>query len=529
MWQNAFDNRTLNSFASFGNAFAQRRKRHSNGDIGVVSSDGTAARKADHIRINLEDDVAAKGIDNGFDAYRFIHCALPEVDLDAIDTSTEVFGRRLAAPLLVSCMTGGTSEARRINRILAHVVQRHGLAMGLGSGRVLLEHPELVDTFDVRAIAPDALLLANLGAVQLNKGCGVSECRRLVDMLAADALVLHLNALQEALQSDGDTCFEGLLERIAAVCERLDRPVIVKEVGWGIAPDTVKALFDAGVAAVDVAGAGGTSWSEVERHRIEAAWRHRVAASFAGWGISTAECLRNARRVAPSERIFASGGVRDGIDIAKAIALGADLVGIAGPFLRAAAQGEDAAADFARECVEVLRIAMFGVGARTLSELHRTPRCRRRDEDLTDTRTVRLAYRTEGASKFHDITADVAAAVKSSGVRDGLVHVYSTHTTAAIRINENEELLLRDFERFLERVAPAGDGAYEHDDLHRRTGISPDEPQNGHAHCRHLLLSSSETLPIVGGAIVLGKWQRIFLVELCSQRNREVVVQVVGA
>jgi len=527
MWQNAFDNRTLNTFASFGTAFANRRRRL--GAIDVAPGNGTAARKADHLRINIEDDVAAKGIDNGFDAYRFVHCALPEMDLDAIDTTTELFGRRLAAPLLISCMTGGTSQARSINRALARVVQRNGLAMGLGSGRVLLEHPELVDTFDVRALAPDALLLANLGAVQLNKGCGVDECRLLVDMLGADALVLHLNALQEALQTHGDTCFEGLLTRIADVCERLDKPVIVKEVGWGIAPDAVQALFDAGVAAVDVAGAGGTSWSEVERHRIEPAWRNRVAASFAGWGISTAECLRNARRVAPGRLVFASGGVRDGIDIAKAIALGADLVGIAGPFLRAAALGENAAEEFARECVEVLRIAMFGVGAQTLSELRLTPRCRRRDEDLGNSRSVRLAYRTEGASKFHDITEDVAGAVRSSGVRNGLVHVYSTHTTAAIRINENEELLLRDFERLLERVAPAGAGVYEHDDIPRRIGVSPDEPVNGHAHCRHLLLSSSETLPVVEGAIALGKWQRIFLIELCSRRDREVVVQVVGA
>ncbi|MBV8367022.1 MAG: type 2 isopentenyl-diphosphate Delta-isomerase [Candidatus Eremiobacteraeota bacterium] len=528
MWQNAFDNKAVSTFASIGSAFVNRRARTGNGSLAPVDG-GTASRKADHIRINIEDDVASKGIDNGFDAYRFVHCALPEVDLDAIETSTELFGRRLAAPILISCMTGGTSEAREINRTLARVVQGAGLAMGLGSGRVLLEHPELLDTFNVRPLAPDALLFANLGAVQLNRGCGVEECRRLVDMLSADALVLHLNALQEALQPDGDTCFDGLLGRIAEVCARLERPVIVKEVGWGIASDVVEQLFSAGVSAIDVAGAGGTSWSEVERHRIEAAWRNRVAASFAGWGISTAECLRDARRVAPDKHIFASGGIRDGIDIAKAIALGADLVGIAGPFLRAAAAGEQAAADLAREWIEVLRIAMFGVGAKTLAHLRATPRCRRRDDGDAALRSERLHYRTEGASKFHDITEDVAAAVKRSGVRNGLVHVYSTHTTAAIRINENEELLLGDFERFLERVAPAGNGAYEHDDIPRRVGVAPDEPVNGHSHCRHLLLSSSETLPVVEGVIALGRWQRIFLIELCSSRERDVVVQVIGA
>ena len=505
------------------------RNAQHNGANGAVSDGSTAARKADHIRINIEDDVAAKGIDNGFEEYQFVHRALPELDLAAVDTSTMLFGRRLAAPLLVSCMTGGTEEARRINQTLARVAQSAGLAMGLGSGRVLLEHPELVDTFDVRALAPDALLFANLGAVQLNRGCGVAECRRLVDMLHADALVLHLNALQEALQPDGDTCFGGLLERIADVCARLEKPVVVKEVGWGIAPDVVEGLFAAGVAAVDVAGAGGTSWSEVERHRIDAPWRTRVAASFAGWGISTEDCVRAARRVAPTGLIFASGGVRDGIDIAKAIALGADLVGVAGPFLRAAAAGEDEAADLAREYVEVLRIAMFGVGARDISGLQGTVRCRKRDENPASTRTVHLTYRTDGSGKFRDITDDVAAAVRSSGVRNGLVHVYSRHTTAAIRINENEELLLRDFERFLERVAPAGNGTYEHDDIERRVGVPPDEPVNGHSHCRHLLLASSETLPVLDGAIALGRWQRIFLVELCSQRERDILVQVIGA
>jgi isopentenyl-diphosphate Delta-isomerase len=343
---------------------------------------GTQSRKAEHIRVNLREDVAGKGIASGFDDYHFVHRALPEIALAEVDTSTELFGRRLAAPILISCMTGGTIEARRINRRLARVAQRAGFAMGLGSGRALLEHPELLDTFDVRPVAPDVLLFANLGAVQLNRGYGAGECRRLVDALRADALVLHLNALQEALQPEGDTCFGGLLERIGALCERLEHPVIVKEVGWGMAPDAVQALLGAGVAAVDVAGAGGTSWSEVERHRMAEPWRARVAAAFAGWGIPTAECLRSARRVAGDARIFGSGGVRDGIDVAKAIALGADLVGIAGPFLRAAAVSLDAAVELAHELVEVLRVAMFAVGARTPAELRLERRLRRWGDDV---------------------------------------------------------------------------------------------------------------------------------------------------
>jgi isopentenyl-diphosphate delta-isomerase len=517
----------------------------------------TASRKADHVRINIEEDVAAKGVESGFDDYYFLHCALPELNLDQVDLATELFGRRLGAPLLISCMTGGTEEAARLNRVLAQVAQELRLAMGLGSGRALLEDAGVLGTFDVRPVAPDVLLFANLGAVQLNKGYGVEHCRRLVDALGVDALVLHLNALQEAVQPEGDTCFAGLLDKIGELCRQLEVPVVAKEVGWGIAPDVACALLDAGVAAVDVAGAGGTSWSEVERHRIAEPWRARIAAAFAGWGIPTADCVRQARRAAPRAKIFASGGVRTGIDAAKAIALGADLVGVAGPFLRAAAEGLNVAVDLGRELVETLRVAMFAVGARTIADLQATPRLRRRGVDYggdgaEPRRTValsslgdatagaggarapapphitRLVYHTKGPGQFLDITEDVAGAVGSSGVRRGLVHVYSMHTTAAIRINENEELLLGDFRRLLERIAPAGGGAYEHDDLDRRVGVPPDEPMNGHSHCQHLLLSSSETVPIIDGRLELGVWQRIFLVELCAARERRVIIQVLG-
>ncbi len=497
------------------------------GEAGGGSRVATVSRKADHIRINLRGDVDGKGVDNGFDEYRFLHRALPELDLDQVDTSVRLFDRRLRAPLLISSMTGGTGEARRINRTLARVAQEAGLAMGLGSGRVLLEHPEVLDTFDVRPLAPDVLLFANLGAVQLNKGVTADDCRRLVERLGADALVLHLNPLQEAVQPEGDGCFAGLLDRIADLCRRLEVPVVVKEVGWGLAPDTVRELLAAGVAAVDVAGAGGTSWSEVERHRIEDPVRSRVAAAFAGWGISTAEALRLARRAAGEAPVFASGGIRTGIEVAKAIALGADLVGMAGPFLRASAQGEGAVRDLAAELVGVLRVAMFCLGARTVADLRGTPRLRRCDEPPEPPLMGMLTYRTEAPGQFIDITDDVESVVRASGVRRGLAHVYSRHTTAAIRVNENEPLLLADFRRFLATVAPEG-SHYEHDDLSRRPGVPPDEPRNGHAHCRHLLLGASETLPVVEGRLDLGRWQRVFLVELCSPRQRQVVVQVMG-
>lgn len=335
---------------------------------------GTPARKADHVRINLEHDVRAKGIDTGFAAYRLIHRALPGIDLADVNTGSALFGRRLRAPIVISCMTGGTPQAAAINRTLAQTAQEHGFAMGLGSGRALLEHPELLETFDVRRYAPGVPLLANMGAVQLNNGYGVADCRRLVEMLQADALVLHLNPLQEALQPEGDTCFRALLDAVAALCRDLDVPVAVKEVGWGIDAQTARALFDAGVSAVDVAGAGGTSWSEVERHRIAERWRANAAAAFAGWGIPTAQALRAARTANPDGTIIASGGIEGGIDVVKAIALGADAVGIGARFLHAAAQGEQACGDLAKELREVLRIAMFSLGECTIAGLRRTDR-----------------------------------------------------------------------------------------------------------------------------------------------------------
>jgi isopentenyl-diphosphate delta-isomerase len=340
---------------------------------------GIVDRKAEHIRINLEEDVAAKGVTTGFERYRLVHRALPEIDLESVSLETSFLGRRLDAPLLFSCMTGGTPRARQINRTLAAAAQRHRVAMGLGSCRVLLEHPEVLATFAVRDLCPDVPLLANLGAVQLNMGVGPAACRRIVDLLEADALVLHLNPLQEALQPEGDTRFAGLFGRIEALCASLKVPVIVKEVGWGIAPDLVAALFDAGVAAVDIAGAGGTSWSEVERHRIADPVRARVAAAFADWGLPTADAIRQARKVAPRGTLIASGGIRSGVDVAMAIALGADLAGSAGSMLRAADEGEETLNAAVVEIIDTLRIAMFCAGARDVGGLFR-------DASLTERR-----------------------------------------------------------------------------------------------------------------------------------------------
>ncbi|HZY44271.1 MAG TPA: type 2 isopentenyl-diphosphate Delta-isomerase, partial [Anaerolineae bacterium] len=224
-------------------------------------------RKADHIRINLDEDVGFDRLTVGFERYRFIHQALPELDLKLIDLSTRLFGKILKAPVLISSMTGGTDQAQQINLNLAQAAQQYGVAMGIGSQRASLVRPETAHTFKVRSVAPDILLFANLGAVQFNYGYGVDECKRVIDMIEADALVLHLNPLQEAVQPEGDVNFAGLVKKIEAICKSIGVPVIGKEVGWGISEQAAKMLADAGVAAIDVAGSGGTSWSQVELFR----------------------------------------------------------------------------------------------------------------------------------------------------------------------------------------------------------------------------------------------------------------------
>ncbi len=338
-----------------------------------VTTSQTDQRKADHIRINLEENVQFPRLTTGLERFRFVHQALPELDIHAIDTSLSLFGRKLDTPLLISSMTGGTEEALRINQVLAAGAQEHRIAMGLGSMRAAIEKPELIPTFQVRHIAPDILLFANLGAVQLNYGYGVDECRRAVEIAEADALILHLNVLQESVQPEGDTQWSGLLHKIEAVCQQLSVPVVVKEVGWGISEQVARQLAGIGVSAIDVAGSGGTSWSEVEYHRAPSAFHAKVARSFADWGIPTAESLQMARRGAPSLPLFASGGLRDGIDIAKCIGLGATLGGIAGPFLRAAAQSPEALDEEIRILSAQLCIAMLCVSASTLDVLQKTP------------------------------------------------------------------------------------------------------------------------------------------------------------
>jgi isopentenyl-diphosphate Delta-isomerase len=325
-------------------------------------------RKLEHLQICLDRDVRS-ATTTGLERYRFVHQALPGMALAEVCTATGFLGHALAAPLLISAMTGGTALAREVNQRLAQAAQALGLAMGLGSQRAGIEDPALMETYAVRQQAPDILLFANLGAVQLNYGYGVEQCLRAIESIGADALVLHLNPLQEALQPDGNTNFDGLGARIAELCRALPVPVIVKEVGWGLAPNVAEALVGAGVAALDVAGAGGTSWSEVERYRSLSPDATEVAEAFVDWGIPTAEALVQVRGVCPQVPLIASGGVTNGVEAALCLALGANLVGIAHALLRPAIDSTDTVIAKLRIILRQLRIAMFSTGTRTIAQL----------------------------------------------------------------------------------------------------------------------------------------------------------------
>ena len=322
----------------------------------------TVQRKAEHIRICLESDVQFKSQGSGFDQYQFTHSCLPELDYQDIDLTTNLLGKQLGAPILISSMTGGTAQAKQINYRLAAAAQEYKLAMGVGSQRVAIEQPAVADTFQVRKIAPDILLLANIGAVQLNYRYGIAECLRAVELLEADALILHLNPLQECIQPHGDTNFKGLLDRIATVCHQLPVPVIVKEVGNGISVSTAQQLMAAGVSGIDVAGAGGTSWAKVESERAQTALQRRLGQTFGDWGIPTTECITTIRAIAPTLPLIASGGVRNGLDIAKAICLGADVAGLALPFLQAADTSTAAVAELVQILMAEIQTVLFCTG-----------------------------------------------------------------------------------------------------------------------------------------------------------------------
>lgn len=328
-------------------------------------------RKDSHLRLALREEVEFPGGDaTGFGALRLEHDALPELDLDEVDTATTLLGKSLAAPLVVGAMTGGTPAAGEMNRRLALAASRCGIGFALGSQRKMLTAPNTRATFTVRDSAPDLrLLFGNVGAVQLAYGVGLPELERLVAAVAADALFLHLNPLQEAIQPEGNTRFSSLLPRLRAVAGGLGVPVLLKEVGAGISETTALKIRGLPVAGVETAGLGGTSWSRIESLRTSAPLTRAVGERFTRWGVPTAESIAICRRVLPDRVVIASGGIRNGIEVAKAIALGADAAAVALPILRAAERSVEEAVEAISRILSELRTAMFLTGARTIAEL----------------------------------------------------------------------------------------------------------------------------------------------------------------
>jgi len=331
----------------------------------TVTAAGERDRKLEHIELAGERRIQLDS--RFFDDWAFEHQALPEIALAEVDTACRFLGKPLRAPLLVSCMTGGTGSAQAINRNLALAAERAGIALGVGSQRKALESPDTAATFEVRSVAPRVPVIANLGAVQLNYGMGIEDCRRAVAMVGADALALHLNPLQEAIQPEGQCDFRGLVAKIGALVRALEVPVIVKEIGCGIGAASGRALAEVGVAWIDTAGLGGTSWARIEAARRE---DPELGELFADWGVPTPDAIRALASLEGVE-VIGSGGVRSGLDVAKAIAMGASLVGLAQPFLGPAQHSAEAVFARIERIRHELEIAMFCSGSPSVGALRR--------------------------------------------------------------------------------------------------------------------------------------------------------------
>jgi isopentenyl-diphosphate delta-isomerase len=336
----------------------------------------TRTRKADHIRIALSRNVQAKTVTTGFEDVHLIHRALPETSKKRVNLSITVFDHKFAAPLIVGAITGGTDEALKINGTIAEAVEELGLGMGVGSQRVAIENKKLEKTFTVaRKRAPTAFLIANIGGVQLVNGYGLKEVKRAIDMIDADAVAIHLNALQEAVQPEGQTNFEGVLERIREVTSEIEKPVIAKETGAGIAAEDARELERAGVKGIDVAGAGGTSFAAVENYRARghvSGFQRRLGDAFWDWGVPTAVSIVEAS-MTTGICVIGSGGIRNGVDITKALTLGASLTSLSSPILKAAVTGVKRTQSVLSLLIDELRNAMFLVGASSVQQLRKSP------------------------------------------------------------------------------------------------------------------------------------------------------------
>jgi isopentenyl-diphosphate Delta-isomerase len=336
-------------------------------DLNVIQE-----RKKEGILIPLTKDVQAKRTSNYLEYVKLIHNALPELDYESVETSCTFLGHKFSAPIVIDCMTGGTAEAIKINSRLGQLAEKFGLAMGLGSQRAGLRNEQLAKTYAVaRDQAPNAFLIANIGGAQLAKGMGIDEISRIIEMIKADALAIHLNPLQELVQPEGEPKYKGVLDRIKEIVREFELPIIVKEVGAGISTEVGEKLEQAGVSAINIAGSGGTSWAGVEKLRAESAANSikvKLGELFWDWGIPTALSLMEVKKVVKIP-VIASGGLRDGLEVSKCLVLGADTCGMAFPFLKRAAESVDSLYSFAESLMAELKGTMFLVGAQNLNEL----------------------------------------------------------------------------------------------------------------------------------------------------------------
>jgi isopentenyl-diphosphate Delta-isomerase len=330
-------------------------------------------RKKDGIDIPLKKGAQAKASSSYLEYVRFVHNALPELDYADIDTASFFLNKRFSAPLIIDSMTGGTPEARKINERLGKLAQEHNIPMGLGSQRAGLKSEELASTYAIaRKNAPQAFLIANIGGAQLSKGLTLNEVKRIIEMIQADAIVIHLNPLQELIQPEGEPRYRGVLGKITELVSDLDMPVLVKEVGAGISREVAIKLEMAGVSAINIAGAGGTSWAGVEKLRADIAKNKikiHLGEMFWDWGIPTALSLIEVKKVVKKTPLVASGGLRNGLEVAKCIALGAEMCAMAYPFLVAAAQSLESLFNFMDIILAELKSTMFLLGAKNIEML----------------------------------------------------------------------------------------------------------------------------------------------------------------
>ncbi len=324
-------------------------------------------RKIDHIDIFLRKNVNFQTITPGFENYRFMHNALPEIDYDKIDMSTKFFGKKLDYPIIISPLSGGTELSKSINRKLARLAKDFNIGMSVGSQRPSIDNPKVADTYKVRDLIPDQLLIGNIGAIQLNNGYKEKQIRECFDQIDADIVCLHLNPLMETIQPEGNTNFAGLLDKIKGICNKIDKPIIAKEVGNGLSGEVAQKLEKAGVKAIDIAGAGGISWAVIEGFRRKS----RIGEVFRDWGIPTTECIIDVKGKVKIP-IIASGGVASGIDAAKALAMGADIISIGAPLLKPALGSYEDLREFMTGYINELQITMFCIGADSIDKLKAT-------------------------------------------------------------------------------------------------------------------------------------------------------------